>query len=160
MYTPLPPSLLPPLYLAFNVAVGGDSGKVHSTVKERWAAREPGLVAGMQALAALADEARSALERGDAAGLAALMRRNFALRRRLYGDGVVGAGNIAMIEHAEAALGLSCKFTGSGGALLCARSDGRGWLSAEDEARAVAEFAARDFELVRVCPALDTYRYD
>ena len=46
IYTHIDPALLPPLYLAYNVNVGGDSGGVHSTVKERWAQREPELVSG------------------------------------------------------------------------------------------------------------------
>ena len=51
---------------------------------------------------------------------------NFAMRRKLYGDAVVGAENIAMIDIAKVH-GLSAKFTGSGGALVCMRSDGQGW---------------------------------
>jgi hypothetical protein len=51
---------------------------------------------------------------------------NFAMRRKLYGDAVVGAENIAMIDIAKEH-GLSAKFTGSGGALVCMRSDGQGW---------------------------------
>lgn len=39
VYTSLDPALLPPLYLAYNTVAGGDSGQVHSTVKERWAKR-------------------------------------------------------------------------------------------------------------------------
>ena len=39
VYTSLNPTLLPPLYLAYNTVAGGDSGQVHSTVKERWAKR-------------------------------------------------------------------------------------------------------------------------
>ncbi len=105
---------------------GGDSGKVHSTVKERWARQDPDLVAGMASLGQYADQARDCLLSGDAAGLAQLMEQNFATRRRLYGDEVVGAKNIHMVQLA-AAHRLSAKFTGSGGALLCLRSDGLGW---------------------------------
>lgn len=36
VYTPLSPALLPELYLVYNIDLGGDSGKVHATVKERW----------------------------------------------------------------------------------------------------------------------------
>ena len=38
------------------------SGKVHSTVKERWAQRDPSLVAGMQKLGSLADAAVACLQ--------------------------------------------------------------------------------------------------
>jgi len=60
-------------------------------------------------------------------GLAALVEQNFAMRRTLYGDSVVGSLNIRMVQLAQD-YGLSAKFTGSGGALLCLKSDGSpGW---------------------------------
>lgn len=39
------------------------------------------------------------------------------------GDAVVGSRNISMVELAGS-FGLSAKFTGSGGAMLCLRADG------------------------------------
>ena len=39
------------------------------------------------------------------------------------GDAVVGSRNISMVELAGS-FGLSAKFTGSGGAILCLRADG------------------------------------
>lgn len=106
--------------------LGGDSGKVHSTVKDRWAQQVPELVQGMQALGGYAQEAKQCLETGNVCRLAELMEANFAMRRRLYGDGVVGAKNIRMVELAQRH-GMSAKFTGSGGALLCIQSNGWGW---------------------------------
>jgi hypothetical protein len=41
----------------------------------------------------------------------------------MYGDNVVGEKNIRMAELARS-FGLSAKFTGSGGALICLRFDG------------------------------------
>lgn len=99
---------------------------MHSTVKDRWAQRDPALVQGMQTLGRYADQARACLEQRDAAGLAALVELNFAMRRQLYGDAVVGDKNIRMVALAKS-FGLSAKFTGSGGALLCLRTDGKGW---------------------------------
>jgi mevalonate kinase len=152
VYTKVDLALLPPMYLAYNTLVGGDSGKVHSTVKERWAQREPGLVAGMQELAGLADEALVALRGTDAKRLASLMTKNFGCRRRLYGDDVVGMKNIAVIDLLFS-LGLSAKFTGSGGAIVCMRSDGLGWLEADHEDKVVAAVLEHGFELIRVVPA-------
>lgn len=80
----------------------------------------------MQHLGELADAARDCLLRGDKRRLATLMEENFALRRRMYGDAVVGAKNIQVVELA-AGMGLAAKFTGSGGALVCMRRDGLGW---------------------------------
>lgn len=149
VYSPVDPALLPPLYLAYNTRVGGDSGTVHSTVKERWARRDPELVAGMQALGGYADEALGALQRGDAHALASLMDRNFSMRRALYGDVIVGEKNILMVQMAQG-MGLAAKFTGSGGALVCMRQDGLGWLEQAREEAVRAAFSEQGFVLVRV----------
>jgi len=148
-YTPIDSSLLPPLYLAYNVKVGGESGKVHSTVKERWAMGDPELRAGMKELGELADSGVECLKKCDFSGLAALMDRNFAIRRKLYGDDVVGALNIEASKVASS-FGLSAKFTGSGGAFVCCKKDGTGWLSPEEEASATNGFAGLGFSFVRI----------
>lgn len=99
---------------------------MHSTVRARWQARDPTLLAGMKALGDLPIHALSCLRDGDIPGLAALVEKNFSIRRELYGDVVVGALNIEMVSLASS-FGLSSKFTGSGGALICIRRDGQGW---------------------------------
>jgi glucuronokinase len=148
-YTPLDPALLPDLYLAYDLHAGklhtispvcdtrlytcclvrtvpgGDSGAVHNTVRARWEHQDPELVEGMTFLGSLADKAVECLQERRYADLAALMEQNFATRLRLYGPAVVGAKNVAMINLAKD-LGLSAKFTGSGGALVCLRTDGSG----------------------------------
>lgn len=48
---------------------------------------------------------------------AALMRKNFALRRSLFGDQALGESNLEMIRVAESCGG-AAKFTGSGGAVV------------------------------------------
>ena len=47
IYKSLNPALLPCLYLAYNTSFGGDSGKVHSTVKSRWQKNDPELLEGL-----------------------------------------------------------------------------------------------------------------
>jgi hypothetical protein len=106
--------------------VGGESGKVHSTVRARWQEQDPVLVSGMKALGDLSDLALQCLRAKDPKGLAALIEQNFALRRALYTDPVVGAGNIQMVDLATS-LGFAAKFTGSGGALLLLCKDAQGW---------------------------------
>lgn len=122
IYTPLDPGMLPDMYLAYNVNVGkgGDSGTVHNTVQERWAQQDPDLVRNMLELGSYADRSVLALKARDYSTLGALMDMNFAMRRRIYGDEVVGAKNIAVIELAKS-FGMSAKFTGSGGGILCMR---------------------------------------
>lgn len=58
--------------------------------------------------------ARALVGGGD---LGALMRRNFALRRALYGAAALGPRSTRMVEVAEAA-GCAAKFAGSGGAVV------------------------------------------
>ena len=66
-------SLLPNFYLAYCTSAAGESGKVHSTVKERWLQRDPELVDGMLFLASLADRAVESIQNRDVTTLAFLM---------------------------------------------------------------------------------------
>jgi glucuronokinase len=129
--------------------LGGDSGKVHSTVKERWVMKDPILVAGMQAIGSYADEAKDCLREKNYKRLGELMEMNFKMRRELYSDAVVGEKNIQVAELAKL-LGLSVKFTGSGGAFVGIRSDGSGWFSAEEEKEIHGRFQEHQFEFVRI----------
>lgn len=98
---------------------------VHNTVKARWEQAEPELVQGMQELGSYADQAAQCIRERRHSDLAALMEKNFAMRLKLYGEAVVGQKNIQMVRLASE-LGMSAKFTGSGGALVCLRKDGQG----------------------------------
>lgn len=95
-------------------------------MRERWAQRDPALIEGMKTLGCYADSAVESLRQHDIPGLAALMDKNFALRRQLYGDDVVGGKNILAVHIADQ-FGMAGKFTGSGGAILCLRRNGEGW---------------------------------
>jgi glucuronokinase len=57
LYESLDPQLLPRLWLVY-CDNPSDSDGVHSTVKQRWLAGEPGVVAGMQAVAQCAADGR------------------------------------------------------------------------------------------------------
>lgn len=78
---------------------------------------------GMRQVAALAELGAKALAQRDLGQLAALMRENFKLRRQMYGDHVVGADNIRMVELA-ASVGAAAKLTGSGGAVVALCPEG------------------------------------
>lgn len=91
-------------------------------MRERWQARDPSLVEGMQLIASLAEKAAEALRARDFDVLASLMEKNFATRRELYGDAVVGAKNIAVAELLKAHH-IAAKFTGSGGAFVCLKKE-------------------------------------
>ena len=85
---------LPPLYLAYKVKAGGDSGKIHSDARRRFEAGDPFVVAGMQKLGAMADWARACIDAGDYRKLGVIMDENFDLRREIYSDAVTGADNL------------------------------------------------------------------
>ncbi len=148
-YTAIDPKLLPDMYLLYNTHAGGDSGGVHSTVKERWANQDPILVAGMQKFGVLADEAVEALKECDYVRLASIFEANFSNRRALYGDEVVGALNVQVALKAKE-FGLSVKFSGSGGAFIGLRTDGQGFYGKEEEEAVLRELDALGFAIVRV----------
>lgn len=121
------PGLLPPLYIIYsNTPSCKDSGQVHGDFKERWNAtsRDACLSEWMDELARLAQQGYDTIthcQRKDeeiAKTLYNLMRRNFELRRKLFGDAAVGAANIRMVDLVEARGTVAAKFCGSGGALV------------------------------------------
>jgi glucuronokinase len=57
LYQSLRPQLLPRLWLIY-CDNPSDSGKVHSTVKQRWLAGDPAVVEGMQQVAQCAERGR------------------------------------------------------------------------------------------------------
>jgi len=149
-FTPLDQGLLPKLYLVYDEQRGGDSGKVHSTVQDRWRSREPSLVEGMVRLGTLADQGLDALMGKDYVCLGRLMAMNFAIRRQLYSDAVVGERYIDLVELL-AGHGLTAKFTGSGGALVCIRTDGQNaWLDADQEVALADMLSNKGHRLVQI----------
>lgn len=75
------------------------------------------IIQAMKQFGTLTDKARVALENGDHHALARLMTDNFELRRKTYGDAVVGARNLQMVEIVRRHGG-HAKFSGSGGAIV------------------------------------------
>lgn len=116
IYTPMDISLLPPLQVIY-AENPSDSGKVHSSVRKRWLDGDQFIISSMEEVAKTALEGRTALLENNYSELANLMNRNFDLRRKMFGDEVLGALNIKMIETARS-VGAAAKFTGSGGAIV------------------------------------------
>ena len=115
-YSRLDASLLPPLWIAYE-ADASDSGKIHADVKARFFAGEEYVVDGMKEFGRLTDAWMTALNDGDAAAMDAAMGGNFAKRREMYGDAVIGRSNLRMVAIAKGC-GCSAKFAGSGGTLV------------------------------------------
>eukprot|EP00252_Welwitschia_mirabilis_P004004 TRINITY_DN1413_c0_g2_i1.p1 TRINITY_DN1413_c0_g2~~TRINITY_DN1413_c0_g2_i1.p1 ORF type:complete len:360 (-),score=62.91 TRINITY_DN1413_c0_g2_i1:275-1354(-) len=116
IYIPMDVNLLPQMHLIY-AENPSDSGKIHSTVRERWLNGEEEVRKCMEEVATLPLEGRDALMRRDYDKLAELMNRNFDLRRRMFGDAALGTLNIKMVEVARS-IGAAAKFTGSGGAVV------------------------------------------
>lgn len=94
-----------------------DSGKIHSNVKERYYQNDPEVVKAMEQFGDFAEQAQQALLDQNDEQLLELMNKNFDLRRELYSDEVIGSANLEMVSLARS-LGASCKFPGSGGAIV------------------------------------------
>ncbi|KAL4189801.1 hypothetical protein AMTRI_Chr08g208980 [Amborella trichopoda] len=116
LYTPMDPSILPPLYLIY-AENPSDSGKVHSTVRKRWLDGDSLIISSMEEVENIAWQGREALLEKDNDKLAEVVNRNFDLRRLMFGDEALGSLKISMIEVARS-VGAAAKFTGSGGAVI------------------------------------------
>jgi len=113
-YEPLPPDLLPPLFVAWRPDAGTASGATHSGVRARFEAGEPRIVGAMDTLGSLARGARAALDAHDHAAFAAAVDAGYDVRASIYD---LDPRHTAMIDRARA-LGLSATYTGSGGAIV------------------------------------------
>jgi len=123
-------------------AASGCSSQIHSSVRQRWIDAEVEVHDGMREFARIAERGREMILSGRGLGdpFAALMRANFALRRKLFGDAVLGRSNLAMVAIAESH-GAAAKFCGSGGAILvyCPQgSDQAGAIETECNAKGYA----------------------
>ncbi|KAK4409954.1 Glucuronokinase [Sesamum angolense] len=147
-YTVMDLNLLPPLYLIY-AENPSDSGKVHSTVRQRWLNGDQFIISTMEEVANIALEGRTALIEKDYAKLATLMNRNFDLRRQMFGDEALGALNIEMVEVARR-VGAASKFTGSGGAVVVFCPEGPSQAKLLEDECKTAGFA---FQPVQVVPS-------
>ncbi|KAL8160120.1 hypothetical protein V2J09_001657 [Rumex salicifolius] len=115
-YTPMDVNLLPTLHLIY-AENPSDSGKVHSTVRQRWLDGDEFIRSSIKKVAEVAAEGTHALLNKDLPKFAELMNLNFDLRRSMFGDDVLGTVNLEMVEIARR-VGAASKFTGSGGAVV------------------------------------------
>uniref|UniRef100_A0ACD5TBU9 Uncharacterized protein n=1 Tax=Avena sativa TaxID=4498 RepID=A0ACD5TBU9_AVESA len=151
IYTPLDVNLLPPLYLIY-AENPSDSGKVHSSVRQRWLDGDEFVISSMKEVAQQAYDGHNALLQKNYTDLARLMNRNFDLRRQMFGDDALGALNIKMVEVARS-VGAASKFTGSGGVVVALCLDGD--VQAELLKKACQE-AGFVVELIEVAPSVLT----
>lgn len=113
-YRRLSTARLPDFYLAFQPELGKVSGRVLNRIRLGWEKRDPVVLKTLERIAAVAEEGRDALEKGEAGRLSALMDENFDLRSRIM---TISRGDRRMIEAARGC-GASAKFAGSGGCII------------------------------------------
>ena len=105
-----------PFFIAYE-SRPSDSGKIHSSVRQRWLNGDEEVLAGVRTFVELTDMALAAIKSGDSDKLRECMDANFDMRRKLYGDACLGAANLEMVQIARS-LGAAAKFPGSGGAIV------------------------------------------
>jgi glucuronokinase len=118
-YEPLDPALLPPLFVAWLPRAGGASGDAHASVRARFRRGDAAVVAAMQALARLADDARVALQGKDHDAFAAILDAGHDLRASIFD---LDPRHAALVRRARD-LGLHVTYTGSGGAIVGIAAD-------------------------------------
>ncbi len=113
-YEHLDPAALPPLFVAWDLRGGQASGRAHGTLRARWLAGDPEVLATIQAFRALVDEGVACLRDGDHARFRALLNENFEMRTRIF---AVSDRDRALVAVA-AGMGGAAKLCGSGGAVV------------------------------------------
>ncbi|OAY81247.1 Glucuronokinase 1 [Ananas comosus] len=145
-YVPLDINLLPPLHLIY-AENPSDSGKVHSSVRQRWLDGDEFIISKMKEVAELALEGHKALLEKNYTELVNLMNHNFDLRRKMFGDNVLGSLNIKMVDVARS-VGAAAKFTGSGGAVVAFCPDGASQVELLEQACQEAGFLVQQIKVV------------
>ena len=119
------------------------SGIVHGDVRRRYEQNDPAVVQAMQTFGEYAQACRMALAQHDFRRIGELMKQNFALRRRIYGDAVLGEQNLQMMAIA-CRLGCPAKFARSSGSVI-------GLYHTEETFQRLAQaYQARGFSCVKV----------
>lgn len=114
VYDALSPSLLPPVYVAYDPSGAEESSRPHATVRVLFEEGKMEVVDTMRRLAELTDQVKACLLEHRPADLPGILNENFDLRARIF---PIAPRHSRMVETARAA-GACAKFAGSGGAIV------------------------------------------
>jgi glucuronokinase len=114
IYERIDTNLLPNLYIAYNIELGKESGRVLSDVRIRYEKGEKLVVESLARIAQIAQEGKKAILEGNINRLADLINENFDLRSKIMN---INEQNRRMVETARKC-GASAKFAGSGGSII------------------------------------------
>jgi len=113
-YERVDPALLPPLYVAYHVALSEPTELFHNDIRGRYDRGEAQVVDAMARFADLTEQGRAALLAGDVQKFTELINENYDLRCSISR---LPAWQQQMIKTARDC-GASAKFAGSGGAII------------------------------------------
>ncbi len=119
-YEPIRPEKMPTLYLAYDTDRAEVSGVAHRNLRQAWESGDAEVVAAMDRLKALTDEAKAAIASNDMTALHRITNENFEVRKSIM---PIAPENQRMIDAARS-VGASAKFAGSGGAIVGVYTDG------------------------------------
>lgn len=107
-------SLLSNIYIAFRSDLAEVSEKVHKKYRQSYEKHSQEFQDAVKRWAELTVKVREAIEAGRIAEVGPLLNENFDIRNKVS---TVSSGNLEMVRTARS-LGVSAKFTGSGGAII------------------------------------------
>jgi glucuronokinase len=113
-YEEMDPSLLPPLFVAYQADLSKGSEIVHSNLRERFDRGDRDVVEAMKRFGEITLKAKEALLQRNSSCLSQLMNENFDLRASIV---QIGKADMELVQIARR-LGASSKFAGSGGAVI------------------------------------------
>lgn len=114
VYEPVDPTILPPIYVAYQTELAEGSEVFHNDIRQRFDRGDEDVVEAMRGFGGFAQEARDALVAGHPEKLGDLMNANFDLRSSLY---QLRQSDLDLVECGRS-VGASAKFAGSGGAVI------------------------------------------
>lgn len=114
VYTPIDPTLLPKLYMAYKTDLSKVSGKVLNEIRAKYDKGDEHTINTLTTIANLADAGAEAIKAKDHQLLGELINANFDNRTKIM---TISDSNMELINTARGC-GASASFTGSGGAII------------------------------------------
>ena len=127
-YENLDPSLLPPLFIAYDDSATEGTEVFHTDIRERYRRGEKLVIETLDEIAEGARCFREAMEAGRTVEMNRIMDRNFDLRARIYR---ISDLNLRLVTTARKH-GASAKLSGSGGAVVGAYPDEESYRRMEE----------------------------
>ncbi len=113
-YEPLNFDNFPPFYIAYRSNLSEGTEVVHNNLKARFEIGDPKVLQAVLRWSQITEDFKNAVTKNDCEAMHNLINENFDLRAKTVR---ISKGNIEMVELARS-VGVSAKFTGSGGAII------------------------------------------